>query len=66
MPDPQGVLGEVPKAYLVRGNSALEIADIKSRLAGVLPPHEIHVLWERVDEIPRTASGKVQRLNLKS
>lgn len=66
VPDPQGVLGEVPKAYLVRGNSALEITDIKSRLAGMLPPHEIPVLWEWVDEIPRTASGKVQRLKLKS
>ena len=64
--DPQGVLGEVPKAYLVRGKSALEITDIKSRLAGMLPPHEIPVLWEWVDEIPRTASGKVQRLKLKS
>ena len=64
-PDPNGVLGEVPKAYMVHGNGPLSIDDVKSRLAQLLPAHEIPVLWEWVDEIPRTSSGKIQRLKLK-
>ena len=62
--DPNGVLGEVPKAFLVRGDSGLEIEDIKRQLAQVLPPNEIPALWQWVDSIPRTTSGKIQRLKL--
>ena len=54
-PDPNGVLGEVPKAYMVHGNSSLSIDDVKNRLAQLLPAHEIPVLWEWVDKIPRTS-----------
>jgi long-chain acyl-CoA synthetase len=63
--DPNGVLGEVPKAYLVKGDTPIEFDDIKSRLAQLLPPHEIPVVWEWIDQIPRTQSGKIQRLKLK-
>ena len=66
VPDPSGVLGEVPKAFLVKGGAALEIDDIKNGLSRLLPPHEIPVQWEWVDSIPRTSSGKIQRLKLKS
>ena len=65
VPDPQGVLGEVPKAFLVKGDMALDFDDIKKRLTDLLPPHEIPVQWEWVDLIPRTSSGKIQRLKLK-
>ena len=64
VPDPNGVLGEVPKAYLVRGDSMLEFDDIKRQLAQLLPPNEIPVVWQWVDSIPRTSSGKIQRLKL--
>lgn len=63
--DPNGVLGEVPKAFLVRGDSTLDFDDIKRQLTQLLPPNEIPVLWEWVDSIPRTTSGKIQRLKLK-
>ncbi len=63
--DPNGVLGEVPKAFLVRGDSTLDFNDIKRQLTQLLPPNEIPVLWEWVDSIPRTTSGKIQRLKLK-
>ena len=66
VPDPQGVLGEVPKAFMVKGNLQLEIDEIRSRLSQLLPPHEIPAQWEWVDSIPRTSSGKIQRLKLKS
>lgn len=64
VPDPNGVLGEVPKAYLVRGDNDLEVDDIKRQLAQILPLNEIPVVWEWVDSIPRTSSGKIQRLKL--
>ncbi len=63
-PDPNGVLGEVPRAFLVRGNSKLEIEDIKQQLVKLLPLNEIPAIWEWVDKIPRTSSGKIQRLKL--
>lgn len=66
VPDPNGVLGEVPKAYLKRGGTINDdIENIKRRLSQVLPPHEVPVLWEWIDQIPRTSSGKIQRLKLK-
>lgn len=66
VPDPQGVLGEVPKAFLVRDkNTTADVDAIKRGLAALLPPHEIPVAWEWVDSIPRTSSGKIQRLKLK-
>ena len=65
IPDPNGVLGEVPKAFLQKGNNQLSIEEIKQQLKSLLPPHEIPVEWEWVDLIPRTSSGKIQRLKLK-
>lgn len=65
IPDPQGVLGEVPKAFLQRGGALTDVDLIRQRLASLLPPHEVPVQWEWVDQIPRTSSGKIQRLKLK-
>ena len=65
VPDPSGVLGEVPKAFLLRSADAPTIEDIKAGLMGLLPPHEIPAQWEWIDSIPRTSSGKIQRLKLK-
>ncbi len=65
VPDPNGVLGEVPKAFLCRTAGAPSIEEVKAGLTQLLPAHEIPVEWEWVDNIPRTASGKIQRLKLK-
>lgn len=65
IPDPNGVLGEVPKAYLQRGANQPDIEEVKQRLSQLLPPHEVPVQWEWIDRIPRTSSGKIQRLKLK-
>jgi len=64
IPDPENVLGEVPKAFMVRGNSSLEIEDIGKRLYKQLEPFQIPREYEWIDKIPRTASGKIQRLLL--
>jgi len=65
IPDPNKVLGEVPKAFLQKGANQPDIEEIKQQLTHLLPPHEIPVEWEWVDRIPRTSSGKIQRLQLK-
>ena len=65
IPDPNGVLGEVPKAFLLKGDVEMDVEKIRQGLLTLLPPHEIPVQWEWVDELPRTSSGKIQRLKLK-
>ena len=66
IPDPNGVLGEVPKAFLLnKGENLPTIDELKAGLAQRLPAHEIPVEWEWIDSIPRSSSGKIQRLKLK-
>lgn len=61
-PDP--VMGEVVKACVVE-NSATNDEEIKSFLSKSLENYKVPVVIERVSEIPRTSSGKIQRLKLK-
>lgn len=63
-PDPEGILGEVPKLYVLRNGTSLSFDELKSRLSGVLEPYKVPVMYEWIDEIPKTASGKKQRLQL--
>ncbi len=67
IPDPNGVLGEVPKAFLLnKGENLPTVDELKSGLAHLLSSHEIPVEWEWIDNIPRSSSGKIQRLKLKA
>ena len=65
IPDPDGILGEVPKAFILKGGTGMSFDEIKARLAGQLEMHKIPAAWAWIDEIPKTASGKKQRLGLK-
>lgn len=65
IPDPTGVLGEVPKAFLQKAGAKVTIDELKTQLAGRLEPYQMPVEYEWIDRIPRTASGKIQRLLLK-
>ena len=65
-PDPEGMLGEVPKLYVLKGGTALTFSEIKSALANVLEPYKVPALYDWIDAIPKTASGKKQRLKLMS
>jgi len=65
MPDPEGVLGEVVKAFIVCNDDALTDAAIIEVLRPKLEVYKLPVAIERIDAIPKTASGKVQRLKLK-
>ena len=62
MPDP--VMGEVVRACVV-SDSDIDEQKIKDILVPMLENYKIPVCIERIDAIPRTASGKIQRLMLK-
>lgn len=61
IPDPDGLLGEVPKALLVRGSFNLEIDVIKKRISDCLETYKLPRVYEIVDSIPKTSTGKKQR-----
>lgn len=65
IPDPEGILGEVPKAYILQGGTLLTFDEIRARVSSKLEPYKIPVVWEWIDAIPKTASGKKQRLALR-
>lgn len=65
IPDPDGVLGEVVKCYVQREGCKLSFEDIHHGLEGKLESYKIPVVWEWTDMIPKTSSGKKQRLSLK-
>ena len=65
MPDPNGILGEVVKSYVVSDEPekiGFEFMDplIGTQLEGYKHP----VVYEMISEIPKTSSGKIQRLSL--
>lgn len=65
MPDPEGVMGELVKAFIVCKDESLTDAAIIETLKPKLEVYKLPAAIERIDAIPKTASGKVQRLKLK-
>lgn len=63
--DPNGILGEVVKAYIQRDGCSISFSEIKQSLEEKLEPYKIPVEYEWIEEIPKTSSGKKQRLYLK-
>ncbi len=65
-PDPEGILGEVVKAFIVKDpNSQLSELDIQSALIGKIETYKIPALFSWVDSIPKTQNGKIRRNLLK-
>lgn len=62
--DPDGVLGEVVKAFIV-ADDTLTDTEILEQLRPKLEVYKLPVAFERIDAIPKTSSGKIQRLSLK-
>lgn len=62
--DPKGILGEVPKAFIQKMGCQLSFDEIMHGLSGLLEPYEIPTEYEFIARIPKTATGKVQRLSL--
>jgi long-chain acyl-CoA synthetase len=68
MPDPKGIAGEVVKAYLVKkkGNSTEpSFANIVDFLKNRIETYKIPIQIQWFEAIPKTSSGKIQRLKLK-
>lgn len=59
--DPDGVLGEVVKAFVVKGSEDLTFEQITEQLMGKLEAYKIPSQYEWIDAIPKTANGKIQR-----
>ena len=64
--DPNGVLGEVVKAFVVTAfPEKLTFAQMDGLIGKSLEGYKHPVVYEQIDEIPKTSSGKIQRLSLK-
>jgi long-chain acyl-CoA synthetase len=59
-PDPQGIVGECLKAFVVL-RSDVRDEDLIDWLRQRLEEHKVPRIWQRVDRIAKTASGKIQR-----
>ncbi len=67
VPDPEGVLGEVVKAFIVTDEPyRVTHAEIDKLIGDKLEGYKHPVAYEVIDAIPKTSSGKVQRLSLKT
>lgn len=66
MDDPNGILGEVPKVYIVKNGTKMPFEEIRRKLAPLLEDYKIPVAFDWIDEIPKTSSGKKQRLSLRN
>ena len=64
IPDPDGIFGEVVKAFIV-SDQALTDDEIINQLRPQLEAYKLPVVLERIAAIPKTSSGKIQRLRLK-
>jgi len=65
IPDVQGVLGEVVKVFVVKGNSIYDFEEIDNFLKKKLEKYKVPVEYEWINEVPKTSSGKIQRQKLK-
>ena len=63
--DMKGVLGEVVKAFVVKGNSVYDFEEIDDFLKKKLEKYKVPVEYEWINEVPKTSSGKIQRQKLK-
>lgn len=61
--DKDGIMGEMVKAYILKGSTDLSFNEISQRLSLVLEHYKLPSVYEWIDEIPTTQSGKKQRLS---
>lgn len=66
VPDPDGILGEVPKLFVQKSGCTRTFEEIADYLKATLESYKQPVAYAWIDAIPKTASGKKQRLQLKN
>lgn len=62
--DENGMMGEVPKVYILKEGCTMSFDEIKTKLTGILESYKLPRKFEWIDKIPMTSSGKKQRLSL--
>lgn len=66
VPDPNGILGEVVKAFIVKKEfSEIDFEEIKNQMKGKIEDYKLPALYDWISEVPKTHNGKIQRLSLK-
>lgn len=65
MKDPDGIMGELVKCYVLQGSTELSFEQIAEMLKDKLEHYKQPVCYEWIEKIPQTSSGKKQRINLK-
>jgi len=65
VPDPDGILGDVVKAFVVKASDTeITFEEISQQIQGKLEGYKLPVLYQWIDEIPKTQNGKIQRFLL--
>ena len=59
------MMGEVVKAFIVGCLTEEDDERVRKEMAALVENYKIPVYLEHIDSIPRTTSGKIQRLLLK-
>jgi long-chain acyl-CoA synthetase len=62
--DTQGIIGEQVFCYVLKGSTTLSFEEISQKLSAILEFYKRPVAYDWIDEIPMTASGKKQRLQV--
>ncbi|MBR1635121.1 MAG: acyl--CoA ligase [Lachnospiraceae bacterium] len=66
IPDQDGILGEVVKAFVVTKHpEMISYESVEPLIGNQLEGFKHPVIYSVIDEIPKTTSGKIQRLSLK-
>lgn len=58
------VLGEVPKVFIVKGKSDMTFGQIEKLLRDKIESYKVPAMYEWIEAVPTTSSGKKQRLSL--
>lgn len=66
IPDPNGVLGEVVKAFIVGDALLYDMTEVKNKITMSLESYKWPVEYVWIEAIPKTESGKIKRLELKN
>lgn len=63
--DPDGIMGELVKCYVLESSTDLSFEQIAELLKDKLEHYKQPVCYEWIEKIPQTSSGKKQRVKLK-
>ena len=64
MDDPDGVMGELVKCFVLKGSTELSFDEIANGVRNCLEPYKCPASYDWIDNIPKTESGKKQRLKI--